>query len=56
LFNDRLDLVLGTDSLGHSRYRRPRSPWSARVHAATLRWLRGRLGSRRSCANAHPLR
>ena len=36
LFNDRLDLVLGTDSLGHSRYRRPGSPWSARVHAGSV--------------------
>ena len=31
LFHDRLDLVLGTDSLGHPRYRRPGSPCSARV-------------------------
>src|SRR5580692_5293574 len=43
LFNDRLDLVLGTDSLGHSRYRRPGSPWSARVQTTTMRYLRGRL-------------
>ena len=48
LFNDRLDLVLGTDSLGHSRYRRPGSPWSARVSMRTTLPKRavGRVASR----------